>query len=71
MTYVLGRLTMKMKPMLDNETESGIPGASFAALTAEASLDGDGTRHAHIVVIEMPRALVGLGRTHIVHQQTD
>ena len=31
MTYVLGRPTMKMKPMLDNETGARIPGASFAA----------------------------------------
>ena len=31
MTYVLGRPTMKMKPMLCDETESGYPGASFAA----------------------------------------
>ena len=31
MTYVLGRPTMKMKPMLGDETEAGIPRASFAA----------------------------------------
>ena len=29
MTYVLGRPTMKMKPMLCDETEAGIPGVSF------------------------------------------
>ena len=32
MTYVLGRPTMKMKPMLGDETEARIPGASFAAV---------------------------------------
>jgi len=31
MTYVLGRPTMKMKPMLCDETEAGFPGVSFAA----------------------------------------
>ena len=31
MTYVLGRPTMKMKPMLCDETEAKNPGASFAA----------------------------------------
>ena len=30
MTYVLGRPTMKMKPMLCDETEAGIPGARTA-----------------------------------------
>ena len=30
MTYVLGRPTMKMKPMLGDETEAGIPGARTA-----------------------------------------
>ena len=30
MTCVLGRPTMKMKPLLDDETEAGIPGASFS-----------------------------------------
>ena len=32
MTCVLGRPTMKMKPMLCDETEAGFPGVSFAAL---------------------------------------
>ena len=31
-TYVLGRPTMKMKPMLGDETGARIPGASFAAV---------------------------------------
>ena len=34
MTYVLGRPTMKMKPMLCDETEAGFPGVSFAAQQA-------------------------------------
>ena len=32
MTCVLGRPTMKMKPMLGDETEAGIPRPSFAAV---------------------------------------
>ena len=41
MTCVLGRPTMKMKPMLCDETESGIPGVSFAAI--ENLLTNSGT----------------------------
>ena len=47
MTYVLGRPTMKMKPMLCDETEkplARIPGASFAALSSKKSRSTRDTR---------------------------
>ena len=49
MTYVLGRPTMKMKPMLCDETEAGFPGVSFAAMVksrfcnASCATVGNGT----------------------------